>query len=517
MGRKAKDPKHPKGGAAESKPDRAQEIVLHVVQPEVDRGNLELFHTPSRTAFASVKVKDHYENFEINSGEFRDFLCRAIYKATGEMPPDAVVNKVLRLLRAGALFDSPEYPVFHRIAEANGNVYLDLSDDLWRVVEVTPGGWWLAKDPPVRFIRSSVSRALPVPERGGELDDLFELLNLSKRADEILFLAWLIGALQTHASYPILMLTGSQGSAKSTAERIAAGLIDPAQPQTVSGYSSERDLLIDAQYSHVVAIDNISEIKDHFSDALCRLATGSGLRRRKLYSDSTLFALAAKNPLVLNGISQVAVRGDLLDRMITLRLAPIPENRRREEARVLGEFERKRPKLLGSLLDAVSGALRRQSHVKVGHLPRMADFAIWVIACERELRFADGEFLAAYRANRADASATTLEFSAIGLPIIHLIDATGGAWQGSVKDLLTALNAKADDAEKRDPEWPKNPRALRSALNRIDVNLDAAGYHVAWLKQDTRTRRRIVRLAKKSGPVEFRTTDAAQDTAEASQ
>jgi len=508
--KKSKDPKHPNDSAAKSKPDRAQEIVLHVVQPEVERGNLELFHTPSRAAFATVRVKDHYQNFEISSSEFRDFLCRAIYKATGEMPPDAVVNKVLRALRAGALFDGPEYPVFHRIAEANGNIYLDLSDDVWRAVEVTPTGWWLAKDSPVRFIRSSVSRALPVPEHGGELDDLFELLNLSKRADEVLFLAWLVGALQTHASYPILMLTGSQGSAKSTAERIAAGLIDPAQPQTVSGYSSERDLLVDAQYGHILALDNVSEITDQFSDALCRLATGSGLRRRKLYSDSTLFALAAKNPLILNGISQVAVRGDLLDRMITLRLAPIPENRRREEARVLAEFERKRPKLLGALLTAVSAALAKLPRLKrVENLPRMADFAIWVIACERELGFADGEFLAAYRANRTDASATTLEFSAI----IHLTDAKGGAWQGSVKDLLTALNAKADDAEKRDPEWPKNPRALRSALNRIDVNLDTAGYHVAWLKQDSRTRRRIVHLTKKPRPVEFRTTDAAQDTA----
>jgi putative DNA primase/helicase len=512
----SKDPKRPKDGDAKAKKDAAEEIVLRVVQPEVERGNLELFHTPSRVAFATARIKDHYENFELNSSEFKDLLCRAIYTATGSMPSDAALKKVLRILRGEALYGekSRELPVFHRIAEASGNIYLDLCDQLWRVVEITPSGWWLKENAPVRFVRSSVSRPLPEPKRGGNLDDIFELVNINRRSDRVLFLSCMVGALQTHAAYPILFLCGSQGSAKSTAERILAGLIDPAEPQTVTGHSSERDLLIDAQFSHLICIDNLSEIKDQFSDALCRLATGSGLRRRKLYSDSTLFALSAKNPLVMNGISQIATRGDLLDRMISLKLEKIPENKRRTEETIVQEFKAKRPALLGALLDAVSVALRKQPYVKVGHLPRMADFSTWVIAAESELGFASGEFLDAYKANRAEASDTSLEFSAIGLPVILLIDANAGSWEGSVKDLLGTLNARFDDTEKRDPDWPKNPRALRSALNRIDPNLEAAGYHVSWLKQDSHTRRRIVRIAKKSAsPVEFRTTDAKKEEA----
>jgi putative DNA primase/helicase len=336
----SKDSKGPNDGSAKQKRDAAAEIVLHVVRPEQQRGNLELFHNLNGACFATARVRDHHETMELNGPEFKDLLCRAIWKATGENPSDAVFNKILRQLRAEAKWESPEIAVFHRIAQMDGGIYLDLSNEMWQVVEVGPSGWWIAEDPPVRFVRSSVSRALPVPERGGDLNDIFNLVNITKRADQVLFLSWLLATFQTRAAYPILMLVGSQGSAKSTTAKIATGLIDPAEPQTVSGYSSERDLLIDSQHSHVIGIDNVSAIDDKFSDALCRLATGSGMRRRKLYSDSTLFALAAKNPLILNGISQVAVRGDLLDRMIALKLDSIPESNRREEAKVIPTYSR---------------------------------------------------------------------------------------------------------------------------------------------------------------------------------
>src|SRR5206468_2374382 len=84
-------------------------------------------------------------------------------------------------------------------------------------------------------------------------------------------------------------------------------------------------------------------------------------------------------------------------------------------------------------------------------------------------------------------------------------------WQGSIKDLLAALNAKADEQDRRDPAWPKGEKALASALSRIDANLHATGYGVRWLKRDSRTRRRIVRLDQKSKPstVEFRTAVVA--------
>ena len=243
-----------------------KEIVARVVTPEIERGNLELWHTPSREAYASVKVEGHHENLKITGPEFEYLICHWIYEVTGEMPGNALLKRVTRVLCGRALYGSPEFAIHHRIAEVGGNIYVDLLDKSWDVIEVTPNGWWLAKNPPVKFIRSGVGRPLPMPVRGGNLDDLFELVNLNRREHRVLFLACLVATLQTHAAYPILMLTGSQGSAKSSACRILAGMVDPAEPQLVSGYSNERNLLVDAKHCHVIAVDNVSQINDELSD-----------------------------------------------------------------------------------------------------------------------------------------------------------------------------------------------------------------------------------------------------------
>ena len=59
------------------------------------------------------------------------------------------------------------------------------------------------------------------------------------------------------------------------------------------------------------------------SDALCRLATGGGFGTRQLYSDDEESLFEARRPVLLNGIEEVAVRGDLLDRSLIVTLSPI--------------------------------------------------------------------------------------------------------------------------------------------------------------------------------------------------
>ena len=58
--------------------------------------------------------------------------------------------------------------------------------------------------------------ALPIPERGGSIDDLRQLLNVPNENDWVLVVSWLLGALRPERPYPVLVLQGEQGSAKST-------------------------------------------------------------------------------------------------------------------------------------------------------------------------------------------------------------------------------------------------------------------------------------------------------------
>src|SRR5262249_9225206 len=142
---------------------------------------------------------------------------------------------------------------------------------------------------------------------------------------------------------------------------------------------------------------------DSLSDCLCRLVTGAGFATRELWSDDSERLFSAQRPILLNGIEDLGTRADLLDRCVNVHLPSIPDSERKSEAELWARFEAARPRILGALLHAVAVALGRLPSVRIDGLPRMADFTCWAVAAEPALGVPPGSFLAAYRANSADA------------------------------------------------------------------------------------------------------------------
>ncbi len=126
-----------------------------------------------------------------------------------------------------------------------------------------------------------------------------------------------------------------------------------------------------------------------------------------LYTNAEEQIFQAQRPIILNGISAVVTRGDLLDRAIVVTLPPIPEENRKDEATFWQEYEIARPGILGTLLDAVSVGLRRVGDVHLERKPRMADFAVWGVAAEPACPWPEGMFLRAYTGNRQGAIEAT--------------------------------------------------------------------------------------------------------------
>ena len=118
--------------------------------------------------------------------------------------------------------DGREYEVFVRVAGAGDKVYLDLVNDAWTVVEIDATGWRVISNPPVRFVRPRGLRPLPEPKRSTNfagIRKLEELVNL--KGDRFkLYVGWIVGCLRPGGPYPVLVLSGEQGTAKSTAVRI---------------------------------------------------------------------------------------------------------------------------------------------------------------------------------------------------------------------------------------------------------------------------------------------------------
>ena len=245
----------------------------------------ELFHAPDGRCFADADVNGHRETWSIRSSAFRRWLTRSLFNATGGAASSEAMRSALNVIEAKAQFEGSERDVHIRVGELNGRFYLDLCDETWRAVEIDEDGWRLQETPPVRFRRAAGMRPLPEPVRGGSIDALRPFLNVRSDADFVLAVTWLLAALRHRGPYPVLVLAGEQGSAKSTCSKILRSLVDPNTAPLRALSREDRELFIAANNGHVQLFDNVSGLAPWISDSLCRLATGGGFAVRQLYTD----------------------------------------------------------------------------------------------------------------------------------------------------------------------------------------------------------------------------------------
>ena len=334
------------------------------------------FRTPDGTAYVDVHFGGHRETWAVRSPGFRHYLGRQLFEQARVAPRPTTLRQLIDQAEAEALFGGAERQVFLRVANREGRIYIDLADDQWQVVEVTPDGWRVINDPPVRFRRTSGMLALPTPQNGGSVEELGNFLNVQSRDDIILVVSWLLAALRGVGPYPVLAIGGEHGSAKSTLVEMLQKLIDPHVEPHRSLPRTEYDLFVGADSNFLQGFDNISALPAAISDALCRLATGGAFATRRFFKNRGEVVLRAMRPVMVNGISNVISRADLADRTISIILQPITNGRRTKEE-ISAAFETARPGIFGALLDALGRGLRQLPNVEETELARMADFDLW--------------------------------------------------------------------------------------------------------------------------------------------
>ncbi|MCA9835698.1 MAG: DUF2249 domain-containing protein [Trueperaceae bacterium] len=431
----------------------------------------------SDEAYVKVRVGDHYEVYNLRTREFKMLLSKLFYEAEGKPPGTQALQDTLGILEAKARFDFDPQPVYYRLAERDGTIYIDIGDDKWRVIEIDDQGWRILDESPIMFRRSKNTKALPVPMPGGRVNRIRDFVNVSEEEYPLL-LAFLVACLYPKGPYPILNIQAEQGSGKSSQARTIKSLVDPSSAPLRSAPRDERDLLIATKHNRVIALDNLSNISGNLSDGLCRLSTGGGYATRALYSDNDENIIEAMCPVILTGITDIATQSDLLDRTIVLHLPRLPESQRKTEAALNAEFSAASPFIFGALLDAVSSGLRTLPTVHIEAPPRMADFAVWATACEVGLGLEPGSFLKAYRENRSQANTIALEESLVSVAFQKFAESLSDPWEGSMSELLTNLESFISDNQRKTREWPKAANSLSMKLKRLAPNLRLVGIEV---------------------------------------
>jgi hypothetical protein len=466
--------------AAKPEADDPNQATM-MVQLAIDAG-AELFHNAAGDGFVTVAVDGHVETWPLRSRTMRSWLVKLYFDFSRAAPNSEALHAALNVLGAKAQFEGSELAVHLRVGDHEGRIYLDLCDRDWRAVEIGPDGWSVITNPPIRFRRTAGMLPLPQPEPRGSIEELRPFLNVGAKTGHqedprfILAVAWLLAALRPRGPYPILGLSGDHGAAKTSFARVLRMLVDPNFASLRSLPRQDRDLFVAANNGHVTAFDNVSGPPDWLSDSLCRLATGGGFSTRMLYTDGDEILFDAMRPIILNGIEDFVTRSDLADRTILQTLQEILEEQRRPESELWSAFEVARPRILGVLLDAVAHGLKMLPHTKLSRLPRMADFALWICACEGAL-WKPGTFIAVYDDNRAAAVETVLEADAVGTALLSLMSKRT-TWEGTATDLLAAVNGETTDAVRREKKWPKDGRALSSRLRRATPALRRIGITV---------------------------------------
>lgn len=361
--------------------------------------------------------------------------------------------------------------LYLRVAERGGEVWLDLGRDDGRAVHLTTERWETTTDYPVTFRRTALTGVLPEPVRGGSLDELRELLNVTDEAWPLL-VAWLICALDLTMPYPILALLGEQGTGKSTAAKLIASTVD-ASPVPLRRPPRDPDQWVTAAAgSHVVPLDNVSTIPDWLSDVLCRASTGEGDVRRSLYTNGDLYVVAFRRLVILTSIDPGAMRGDLADRLLGIDLAQIPDTKRRRDAELAEAWAAAHPRVLGALLDLAVQVRALLPSVDLASMPRMADYARTLFAVDKVLGTSGYD---TYTGQRTALAAEVVAGDIVASRITTWL-ASRGEWVGAAGELLAALGTP--DSPQDQKVWPRTPNGMGGRLRRLAPALRATGHGV---------------------------------------
>jgi putative DNA primase/helicase len=462
---------------------------------------LELWHTPNGTPYATVDFKDHSENWPIESSRFEKYVRWRAFELGERLAGSSEIDRVIGGLCGWAINRGKEFEVFSRVGEKNGRIYVDLGDSRWRCVEIWPmeperdERWRILSSAPIKFVRRPTMRPMAEPRVGGSIDLLRRYLNVETEGDFRLAIGAMISSFRPQGPYHTVCISGTQGSGKSTVLRVFSRLCDPVQAPERNLPKDERDLFVAAASSHLQTFDNLSGINAGMSDALCRIATGAGFSVRALHTNGEEYVIQVCKPIVANGIGDLARRGDLADRSIQINAAQLTAGKRRAEADFWADFEQDEPEILGVLLDAVSWALSTQASTPAPQV-RMSDSARFMEAAAPSLGWEKGTFVKLLQANRVDANDSVIEADLVAMTLIKFLDEKDGNWRGTAMELLTALTDLAPERIRRAKFWPINGSGMAAALNRIKDALETRGYAFERGHEGPKRERRYIQFSR---------------------
>ena len=408
--------------------------------------------------------------------------------------------RAINVLKGKAQNEGKQYILYNRVAPAkDGSIWLDMCDDKWRAIKITPKGWEIVNDPPILFKRYSHQQPLiePLPKEQGNAWKILDYVNIKKTDtnSQLMLLCCHISYWIPLIAHPNITLSGPQGCCKSWLFMLIRRISDPSSIELLRIPKGEEDLALQLEHHWLTPYDNISYLPSWASDMLCCAITGGGIAKRKLYTDEDDIILQFKRCVLLNGINIAAQKGDLLDRAIIFTLEAIDPKNRKTETELNKDFDKDKTVIFTGFLNALSLALKLYPNIVLNEKQRLSDFDVYGCAIAQALGKTQEEFTSAYSEKVTKQNEEALNSDPVALAVLSFAEkevkgnnkmsATGDMgtdyWKGTPTELFTKLSTYAQYLGidiKGAKNWPKSSSILTRRINLAIPALKAVGVEV---------------------------------------
>jgi len=457
--------------------------------------NCNFFHNEHNQSFASIQFANgSVAVYPLRSRDFKNYLSYLLYVDSGYAPNSEVLNSAINTLQAIAIFEGKRYKLNVRVAKNENKIFYDIGSPKWDIIEITKDGWRIIRheEPIFRRYSHMDAQAVTTSTTIGDFTLLLKYTHLKNSYDEVILLATVASFFIPDIPHPILCLFGEPGSTKSTFSKIIRRIIDPSS-QIVNSLPDDREELVQIfAHNYVAMFDNVSTLKNWQSDLFCRAVTGDGFSKRQLYTDDDDVIYSFRRCIIINGVNIPLRNADALDRSVMLDLNPVGEKERKQENKVIEEFEKDLPLIFAGLLNIISRAMKIVEIVRkeLNYLPRMADFCVWGEAIARALGYADFEFYEKYIQHVNKKEMIAIEENVLGELIIEFMK-DKIEWSGTPTQLYNELEEMAERERVNKKSFPKAPNSLSRKLNEIIGNLRRIGIIIEKTREGEKGLRKI--------------------------
>jgi putative DNA primase/helicase len=238
-----------------------------------------------------------------------------------------------------------------------------------------------------------------------------------------------------------------------------------------------------ARNNRVLAFDNLSSISPEIADDLCRLSTGAEIGGRALFTDHEAATFAAARPIIVNGIPDLATRGDLASRMVVPTLAPF--GAQIDETSYWREFEAA-AEIMAALLDGLVTALRNWSSTPTPQGHRMADFARLAAAAAPAFGWEPADVIKLLRDNALTQAQRIAEGDVVAMAVAAVLE-DSERYSSTLGALYDAAKVKVDEDTRRSGDWPRAAHTFGTRLRRVIPALLSVGIRVSTCTLQGRT------------------------------